>query len=284
MGDSLDAPLLGRLTQKLRPDWARTAAARRVAAGLLVLLAAVIEFRPDPRDGQVTVVIAKHDLSPGSALTADDVVVESRSAPSLPDGALRESSAAVGSVLTAPARRGEVITDVRLLGSRLTAAAAGPDARMVPLHLADAALPDLLRAGDTVDVLAGPENAGVTADQAAAEVIATDAKVVLVSERLASPTSNDERVVLVALPRHSANAVAGAAYHGIFKQRGRAGRFVRSVTASPSGLAWPRLCYAPPPRASSTASRTCPRPQRGSVQTTRPRRRSRRDCGGSFRG
>ena len=213
MGDSLDAPLLGRLTQKLRPDWARTAAARRVAAGLLVLLAAVIEFRPDPRDGQVTVVIAKHDLSPGSALTADDVVVESRSAPSLPDGALRESSAAVGSVLTAPARRGEVITDVRLLGSRLTAAAAGPDARMVPLHLADAALPDLLRAGDTVDVLAGPENAGVTADQAAAEVIATDAKVVLVSERLASPTSNDERVVLVALPRHSANAVAGAALH-----------------------------------------------------------------------
>lgn len=150
MGDSLDAPLLGRLTQKLRPDWARTAAARRVAAGLLVLLAAVIEFRPDPRDGQVAVVIAKHDLSPGSALTADDVVVESRSAPSIPDGALRESSAAVGSTLAAPARRGEVITDVRLLGSRLTTAAAGPDARMVPLHLADAALPDLLRAGDTV--------------------------------------------------------------------------------------------------------------------------------------
>jgi hypothetical protein len=146
-------------------------------------------------------------------LTADDVIIESRSAPSIPDGALRESSAAVGSTLAAPARRGEVITDVRLLGSRLTTAAAGPDARMVPLHLADAALPDLLRSGDVVDVLAGPENTGAAADQSAAEVIATDARVVLVSERRKSPTSADERVVLVALPRHSANTVAGAALH-----------------------------------------------------------------------
>ncbi|MUL77888.1 SAF domain-containing protein [Mycolicibacterium sp. CBMA 226] len=213
MGDSLDAPWIGRLTHKLRPDWARTTAARRVAAGALVILAAVIEFRPDPRDGQVDVVVAKRDLSPGSAVTADDVVIESRSAPSIPDGALLESSAAVGSTLAGPARRGEVITDVRLLGSRLTTAAAGPDARMVPLHLADAALPDLLRPGDTVDVLAGPDNTGASSDQPAAEVIATDARVVLVSERRKSPTSADERVVLVALPRHSANAVAGAALH-----------------------------------------------------------------------
>jgi len=213
MGDSLDAPLLGRLTQKLRPDWARTTAARRVAAGLLVVLAAVIEFRPDPRDGQIGVVVAKHDISPGSTLTVDDVIVESRSAPGIPDGALREPSAAVGSTLAAPTRRGEVITDVRLLGSRLTTAAAGPDARMVPLHLADPALPDLLRAGDVVDVLAGPENTGAAADQSAAEVIATDARVVLVSERRKTPTSADERVVLVALPRHSANTVAGAALH-----------------------------------------------------------------------
>src|SRR5438046_2019535 len=99
MGDSLDAPLIGRLTHKLRPDWTRTTAARRAAAGMLVVLAAVIEFRPDPADGQVAVVVAAHDLSPGSALTADDVVVESRSAPGIPDGALRESSAVVGSTL-----------------------------------------------------------------------------------------------------------------------------------------------------------------------------------------
>ena len=37
-------------------------------------------------------------------------------------------TAVVGSTLAAPARRGEVITDVRILGSRLTVAAAGPDA------------------------------------------------------------------------------------------------------------------------------------------------------------
>ena len=45
---------------------------------------------------------------------------------------------------------------------RSALAAAGPDARMVPLHLADAALPDLLRSGDVVDVLAGPESTFVS--------------------------------------------------------------------------------------------------------------------------
>ncbi|MUL49996.1 flagellar biosynthesis protein FlgA [Mycobacterium sp. CBMA293] len=213
MGDSLDAPLIGRLTQRLRPDWARTTAARRVAAGLLVIFAAVVEFRPAPEDGMVDVVVAKRDLSPGSALSVDDIVVESRSAPSLPDGALHDASGAIGSTLAAPARRGEVITDVRLLGPRLTAAIAGPDARIVPLHLADAALPDLLHSGDVVDVLAGPESTGVATDQTPTEVIATDARVVLVSERGKSATRGDDRVVLVALPRQSANTVAGAALH-----------------------------------------------------------------------
>ena len=53
----------------------------------------------------------------------------------------------VGSTLAGPARRGEVLTDVRLLGPRLAESAAGPNARIVPLHLADSALLDLDPAG-----------------------------------------------------------------------------------------------------------------------------------------
>ena len=49
-----------------------------------------------------------------------------------------------------------MLTDVRLLGSRLAESTAGPGARIVPLHLADSALIDLVRVGDVVDVLTAP--------------------------------------------------------------------------------------------------------------------------------
>ena len=111
----------------------------------------------------------------------------------------------VGSTLAGPARRGEVLTDVRLLGPRLAQSAAGPDARIVPLHLADTALLDLVRPGDVVDVLAA--GATTTTDP---RVVATDAVVVLVSEKQKGPGAGGDRVLLVALPAHAANDVAGA--------------------------------------------------------------------------
>ena len=112
----------------------------------------------------------------------------------------------VGATVAGPVRRGEVITDVRLLGARLAQSAAGPDARVVPLHLADNAVLDLVRTGDVVDILAAPRS---DAD-AAPRVIATDAIVVSVSARPRTPTAAGDRVVLVALPVAAANAVAGA--------------------------------------------------------------------------
>ena len=46
---------------------------------------------------------------------------------------------------------------------------------------------------------------------AAPQVVATDAVVVLVSEKPTGAGSGGDRVVLVALPAHDANEVAGAA-------------------------------------------------------------------------
>ena len=111
--------------------------------------------------------------------------------------------------LAGPARRGEVLTDVRLLGPRLAESAAGPDARIVPLPLADAALVDLVRPGDVVDIVAAPAGADA---ESSARLIATDAVVVLVSAKDSGPTTGGGgRVVLVALPAAAAKAVAGAA-------------------------------------------------------------------------
>jgi Flp pilus assembly protein CpaB len=206
MGESLNPSVTSRLVQGLRPDWTRTVAARRVAAGALVVLAAVAALRSDPHGDQTDIVVAARDLSPGIELTTADVRVEKRTATTVPDGFQASLDAVVGSTLAGPARRGEVLTDVRLLGPRLAQSAAGPNARIVPLHLADTALLDLVRPGDVVDVLAAPDGD----NDIGPRVVATDAVVVLVSEKPKGPGAGGDRVVLVALPAHAANDVAGA--------------------------------------------------------------------------
>jgi Flp pilus assembly protein CpaB len=208
MGDSLNPSALSRLTDALRPDWSRTVAARRAAAGALVVLAAVAALRPDPDDDR-TVVVATRDLAPGVELSADDVRLETRTATTVPDGSLADPAAVVGATLAGPARRGETITDVRVLGPRLAESSAGPNARIVPLHLDDTALLDLIRPGDVVDVLAATAT-GTDVD-GEPRVVATDAVVVMVSAKAGGPGRDSERVLLVALPGHAANAVAAAA-------------------------------------------------------------------------
>jgi Flp pilus assembly protein CpaB len=206
---SLDPTPLTRFRRALQPDWVHTIAARRCAAAALVLLAGVAAVRSDPDGDRSAVVVAVRDLTPGIALSADDVRIENRLATTLPDGFQATAGTVVGATLAGPVRRGEVLTDVRLLGSRLAESTAGPDARLVPLHLADNAMVDLVRAGDVVDILAAPVSD--TADTApTSRVVATDAVVVLVSAKPKSATAANDRVVLVALPADAANAVAGA--------------------------------------------------------------------------
>jgi Flp pilus assembly protein CpaB len=207
MGESLNASLTSRLVAGVRPDWTRTVMARRVTAGALVLLAAAAVLRPDPSEGRTDVVVATRDLAPGVELVASDVRVESRSVGTIPDGATTNGTDLVGATLAGPARRGEVLTDVRVLGSRLADATAGPDARIVPVHPNDAALLDLVRTGDVVDVLAVSEAVDGSGEQRS-RVVATNAIVVLGSS--AAKDRGRDGVVLVALPVLKANEVAGA--------------------------------------------------------------------------
>ncbi|MCV7399705.1 flagellar biosynthesis protein FlgA [Mycobacterium fragae] len=203
---SLNPSLASRISQWLRPDWSRTVLARRIAAAGLVVLAGVAALRPDSDGDRVDVVVAARDLTPGAALTPEDVRLDKRSATTIPEGSQADIGVVVGSTLAGPARRGEVLTDVRLLGPRLADSTAGPDARIVPLHPADNALTDLVRPGDVVDVVAASE-----ADSASRpRVVATDAVVVLVSAKQKTQTASNDRVVLVALPAAAANALAGA--------------------------------------------------------------------------
>jgi Flp pilus assembly protein CpaB len=208
MAESLNPTLASRIVQWLRPDWSRTVLARRIAAAVLVVLAGIAALRSNPDGDQAQVVVVARDLHPGAALTTDDVRLENRLAATVPDGSQTNLDVVVGATLAGPARRGEVLTDLRLLGSRLAESIAGRDARIVPLHPADAALADLLRPGDVVDVVAAPANADTDA-HTNPRIVVTDAVVVLVSAR--QKTQADDRVVLVAVPASAATAVAGAA-------------------------------------------------------------------------
>jgi Flp pilus assembly protein CpaB len=206
MGDSLNPSVVTQTVAALRPDWSRTLAARRIAAGALAILAAVVALRSDPQGDRTEIVVATRDLASGVELTADDVRLENRTAGTIPDGSQSDIGAVIGATLAGPARRGEVLTDVRVLGPRLAESVAGPDARIVPIPLADSALPDLVRPGDVVDVFAARAE-GNGAD-GRPQLVATDAIVVLVSEKPKSAGGGSDRVVLVALPAHAANDVA----------------------------------------------------------------------------
>lgn len=205
MGSDLNPTALTRLRQGIQPDWVHTVRARRAAAAALVVLAGVAAVRANPHGDRAPTIIAARDLTPGIALSADDVHLESRPVETLPDGAQSQLSAVMGYTLTGPVRRGEVITDVRLLGSRLADSAAGTDARIVPLRLADNAVLEVLRAGDVVDILAAPDSD----PGAVPRVVARDGVVVLVSTKQKGVAAGADRVVLVALPEAAANSVAG---------------------------------------------------------------------------
>ncbi|BBX06168.1 SAF domain-containing protein [Mycolicibacterium aichiense] len=206
MGESLNPTLPSRIRHMLRPDFTRTVVARRAVAGALVVLAGLAALRPDPDHDRTDVVVAAHDLSPGLTLDADAVKVEKHSAATVPDGSLTKVDDVIGATLAGPARRGEVLTDVRVLGSRLTGLSAGPDARVVPLHLADAAVLDVIRPGDVVDVMGAADGGGDPKPTLAA----TNAVVVLVSPKQKAAGAGDDRVVLVALPAAGAHALAAA--------------------------------------------------------------------------
>lgn len=206
MRESLNPTVRQRLTALLRPDFAQTVRARRLAAAGLVLLAAASAVRPDPAGTYTEVAIAAKDLTAGTPVKSGDIKMEKRSAATLPDGALTDPGRILGSTVAGAARRGEVLTDARILGSRLAGLSAGPDARVVPLHLADAAVLDVIRPGDVVDVL----GASVADTHDRPRMLAAAAVVVLVSATPKALGAGGERVVLVALPAAAATAVAAA--------------------------------------------------------------------------
>lgn len=208
-------------TELPRPPWADGILLRRLLAVALLALAATLALRGDPNARRTEVMIAARDLAPGHILGPDDLRAASRETASLPDGFAGSPTPLLGATLTGAIHAGEILTDLRVIGPRLAAVATGsPDARIVPIRLADNAVAAILRSGDRVDVVAATENTdsvpsrgpNTAAGAHPARTLAADAAVVLVSGG-DSPRDSGERVVLVALDAEHATAVAAASLH-----------------------------------------------------------------------
>lgn len=191
----------------------RLARHRRVVAALLA--AATVGFglvavRPAPPKA-VSVLTAARDLPGGATLRGRDLRTVAMPQAAVPDGALQ--SGAAGRVLAGPMRRGEALTDARLLGGGLLDGY-GPGSVGTPVRVADAGAVRLLRPGDRVDVLASTapmDEAGTTAAGGRARVLVSAVPVIAVPSE---PAGAGEQGGLVVLSTDRAQAAALAAAAG----------------------------------------------------------------------
>jgi len=178
-------------------------ARRRLLAAVLTAVAAMAGFRAvtAPPPPTVPVTVAAHDLPAGTVLAGDDLTTLGFAHGTPPDGLARRP---LGQVLAAPVRRGEPITDSRLLGPTLTKGHPGVVA--MPVRLPDAAMAELLRVGDSIDLLAADPQGG-------SPLPLTDGALVLALPPRAPDTATDGlpgRVVVLGVPRSDVPDVAQA--------------------------------------------------------------------------
>ena len=173
-----------------------------LAAGLAAgaVATALPQLAPPATPG-VVVLAAARDLVAGAALQEADVVRVELPTAALPDGALIELPPD-GARVAGAVRRGEPLTDVRLLGAALLDPADGLVASAV--RVADPAGAALVQAGDRVDVLAAsPDGGGADAPPAARDVL-------VLSVPAPEPQAEGGLLVLATTPATAARLAASA--------------------------------------------------------------------------
>jgi Flp pilus assembly protein CpaB len=174
-----------------------------LAAGLAVLVGLQAAAAPPP--ALTPVVTAARDLPAGSVLTEHDLTLTSFAPGSVPDGAVT-AAAATGRTTTGPVRRGEPLTDARLLHGSLLDGYPGTVA--APVRIADPGTVSLLRVGDRVDVVAADPQG-----RREAELVAAGAPVVALPRSEESMLASGGLVVL-AVTETTARGLADAAVSG----------------------------------------------------------------------
>ncbi len=180
---------------------------RRLLTTALIVIAAVGALSAlRPAAGRtIPVWVAAHDLRGGAPLRAADLRLEELPVADVPAAAIPHTTAPVGRLLAAPMRRGEPLTDVRLLSAALLSLSGTGADVAVPVRVSDgpAALA-LLHPGDRVDVI-------TTEDVASAGLRATAGPVVQDVGVLAIPAhvaADDAGLIIVAATPAQAASLA----------------------------------------------------------------------------
>lgn len=132
---------------------------RRLAVAVLTGVAVVCGLSAVRPAAPATrrVWVAARDLPGGQPLAGPDLRIERIPIPDVPSGAVPSTTPALGLLLAAPMRRGEPLTDVRILSSALLEATGETGDVAVPVRVADGpATVALVRAGNLIDVIAAP--------------------------------------------------------------------------------------------------------------------------------
>ncbi len=187
----------------------RRAVARRrwlLASGLVAgsVATALPALAPAQAPG-TAVLAAAHDLAAGTTLSDDDLTLVTLPTAIVPAGAVLVRERTTGRLVAGAMRRGEPLTDVRLVGPKLLAATGRGDLVAVPVRLAEPGSVAILHPGDRVDVLA----AATTAEAPpSATVVAAAAAVVTVPTQ---STDMEGALVILATTPATAGRLAAAA-------------------------------------------------------------------------
>lgn len=219
------------MSTALGPWWRPIARRRRLLAAVLAGAAVLLglsalaphDARRDP------VVVAAQDLPAGRVVGSADLRIASLPPSAVPDGAATSVDALAGRILAGGLRRGEPVTDLRLVGRQLLSGL--PRGLVaVPVRLADAGVLALVEPGDRVDVLAAisaeAPDGGTTGSASPARLVAAGARVLAVPPRGGAGSSGGSSLIgggasgtdvangpplLLAVDRTTAADLAGAA-------------------------------------------------------------------------
>lgn len=193
---------------------------RRLVSALLLCAAAALtvqQLTPPSADTSL-VLVAARDLPAGHALATADLLEVRLSPQAVPDGSLARlpTSSWTGSHVSAPVRRGQIMTDASLLGKQLLIGAP-PGSQAVPLRLTDASTVQLLKPGQLVNVVLSSADSmdGPRKDQ----LLASSVPILWTPSISANtggllPTQDTDGLVVVAATPEQAQVLAGAAARG----------------------------------------------------------------------
>jgi Flp pilus assembly protein CpaB len=179
---------------------------RRTAGAGLAAVAVILgatAMRPHPA-ATTQVWVAAHDLGGGEPLTAADVRAEQLPRADVPEDALPGDREPIGLVLGAPIRRGEPLTDLRILTINLVAATGATDDLAVSVRVTDGpAAMALVKPGERIAVIASADPTVGIAGKA--RTVVQDVRVLAVPSQLAD---EDTGLIIVAATPKEAKALA----------------------------------------------------------------------------